>query len=175
MFSDVQMYEDSLKEKLRDFAHLLIIGVGNELGCDDAAGIELSRQMKREFRRSRKVSIIEAGTTPENSTSIIRRLRPSHILIVDAAQMGLPPGSVRIIERSEIGGFGFSTHSLPLSLLIDYLEKNSQAIVVLVGIEPLDVGFGKKLSKPIAKSIGDLIGILRKIIKSVDCGSAQGV
>jgi hydrogenase 3 maturation protease len=175
MFSDVLMYENSLKEKLRDIGHLLIIGVGNELGCDDAAGVELSRQMRREFRRSKKVDIIEAGTTPENYISSIRKLRPSHILIVDAAQMGLSPGSVRIIERSEIGGFAFSTHSLPLSFLIDYLEKNSQAVVIVVGIEPLDVGFGKKLSKPIAKSIVDLVGILRKIIKSVDCEVAMEV
>jgi hydrogenase 3 maturation protease len=164
MFSDAMKYENSLKERLRGIGHLLVIGVGNELGCDDAAGVELSRQMKREFPRSKKVSIIEAGTTPENFTSSVSRLCPSHILIVDAAQMGLPAGSVRIVERGEIGGFTFSTHSLPLSFLIDYLEKNSGAVVVVVGIEPLNIGFGRRLSKPVADSILDLVRVLRRII-----------
>jgi len=167
MFSDVLMYENSLKERLRDSEHLLIVGVGNELGSDDGAGVELSRKLKREFRGAKKVSVIEGGTTPENFTSIIRKLRPSHILIIDAAQMGLRPGSVRIIEKGEISGFGFSTHSLPLSFLIDYLEKNSRAIVVVVGIEPLNVGFGKQLSKPVADSIVNLVRVLRQIINQI--------
>jgi len=161
------MARNSLTERMRGIKLLLIIGVGNELGCDDGAGIELSRRMKREFQGSRRVRIIEAGTTPENLTSIVRRLRPSHILLVDAAKMGLVPGSTRILERSEISGFSFSTHSLPLSLLIDYLEKNSRAVITVVGIEPLNVGFGKKLSKPVVDGIADLVRILKQIINSV--------
>jgi hydrogenase 3 maturation protease len=168
MFSDVLMSENSLREKMRGIRHLLIVGVGNELGGDDGAGIELSRQLKKEFRNSRKVNIIEAGTAPENFISVVRRLHPSHVLIVDAAQMGLPPGSARIVEKDEITGFGFSTHALPLSVLVDRLQKDSGAFVTVVGIEPLNVGFGKTLSEPVMNSIVNLIGALRKIINSID-------
>lgn len=166
MFSDVVMFENSLKERMRGIRHLLIIGVGNELGCDDAAGIELAKQMKGQLSRRGRVSIIEAGTTPENFTSIIRRIHPSHILIIDAAQMGLQPGSVRIVERNEITGFSFSTHALPLSFLVDHL-KDSGAIIIVVGIEPLNIGYGKELSKPIMEGIANLAGILRQIISSI--------
>jgi hydrogenase 3 maturation protease len=167
MFSDVLMSENSLREKMRGIRHLLIVGVGNELGGDDGAGIELSRQLKKEFRNSRKVNIIEAGTAPENFISVVRRLHPSHVLIVDAAQMGLPPGSARIVEKDEITGFSFSTHAPPLSLLVDRLQNDSGALITVVGIEPLNVGFGKKLSKPVMNSIVNLIGALRKIINSI--------
>jgi hydrogenase 3 maturation protease len=167
MFSDVPMFENSLRERMRGIRHLLIIGVGNELGGDDAAGIELSRQMKRELRRSRRVSIIEAGMAPENFTSIIRRLHPSHILIVDAAQMGLPPGSVRVVEQNEITGFSFSTHALPLSFFIDRLKKDSDAVIIVVGIEPSNIGFGEKLTKPIMDSIANLVETLRHMINSI--------
>lgn len=164
MFRDVPMFENLLAERMRGLKHLLIVGVGNELGCDDAAGIHLSRRIRREFPRSKRMSSIEAGTTPENFTSIIRGLRPSHVLIVDAAKMGMAPGSLRILQKNEIMGFDFSTHSLPLSILIDYLEKSSRAVVIVVGIEPLNVGFGKKLSKPVLGSITDLVRILKQII-----------
>jgi hydrogenase 3 maturation protease len=87
---------------------------------------------------------------------------------VDAAQMGLPPGSARIVEKDEITGFGFSTHALPLSVLVDRLQKDSGAFVTVVGIEPLNVGFGKTLSEPVMNSIVNLIGALRKIINSID-------
>jgi len=164
MFRGIPMFENLLAERLRGLKHLLIVGVGNELGCDDAAGVQLARTVKREFSRSKRMSAVEAGTTPENFTSIIRRFRPSHVLIVDAAKMGMPPGSLRILERNEITGFDFSTHSLPLSILIDYLEKSSRATVIVVGIEPLNVGFGKKLSKPVLGSIADLVKILKQVM-----------
>ena len=166
MFSDGVMFEDLLTRRIGNFKHLVIIGMGNELGGDDGAGIQLSRQMKKEFRGSGKVTIIEAGTAPENYASVVQKLRPSHVLIVDAAKMGLPPGSLQIVEKNEITGFGFSTHSLPLSIFISYLEDNAAASITVVGIEPLNTGFGKKLSKPVVDGIGKLMALLRHIARS---------
>jgi hydrogenase 3 maturation protease len=167
MFSDVKMIKDSLKEQLKDVKRLLVIGVGNELGCDDAAGVELARQLKKGLPKSGRASVIEAGTTPENFTSAVNNLHPSHIVIVDAAKMGMQPGSVKIIEKAEITGFSYSTHTLPLSFLIDFLEKSSGAVITAIGIEPLNVGFGEKISRPVRGSITSLIRVLQQIINSM--------
>jgi hydrogenase 3 maturation protease len=167
MFSDVRMLEE-LRERLKGAKRLLVIGVGNALGCDDAAGVELSRRLKKELRKSRRASVIEAGASPENFTSVVNRLHPSHIVIVDAAKMGLQPGSVRIVEKAKITGFSYSTHTLPLSFLIGLLEKSSGAVITVIGIEPLNVGFGEKISRPIRDSIASLAKVLQQIIHSMD-------
>jgi hydrogenase 3 maturation protease len=167
MFSDVRMFEE-LRERLNGVKRLLVIGVGNALGCDDAAGVELSRRLKKGLPKSGRASVIEAGASPENFTSVVNRLHPSHIVIVDAAKMGLQPGSVRIVEKAEITGFSYSTHTLPLSFLIGLLEKSSGAVITVIGIEPLNVGFGEKISRPIRDSIASLARVLQQIIHSMD-------
>jgi hydrogenase 3 maturation protease len=153
-----------LKEKLKGFTRLLVLGVGNQLKGDDSAGIEFARQLKQQVKSQGKVNIIEAGVAPENFTWAIRKFRPSHILIVDAAQMRMLPGSTRIVEKGEIAGFSFSTHNLSLSFLVGYLEKEFNSEVIVVGIEPSNLVFGGKISKPVMGAIGLLVGTLRQVL-----------
>jgi hydrogenase 3 maturation protease len=112
-----------LKTRLKGFTRLLVLGVGNEFKGDDAVGIEFARQLKRRVGFSADLNVVEAGVAPENFTWVIRSFHPSHILIVDAAKMGMPTGSTRIVEKGEIDSLSFSTHNLSLSFLADYLEK----------------------------------------------------
>jgi len=153
-----------LKEKLKGFIRLLVLGVGNELKGDDAAGIEFARQLKRQIGLSSEINIIEAGLAPESFTWVIRKFHPSHILIVDAAQMGMPPGSARIVEKGEIAGFSFSTHNLSLSILVSYIKKEFNSEVVIVGIEPSNLELGEKISKPVLDAVERLIETLRQVL-----------
>jgi len=158
------LLEDVLLERLRGASRLLVLGVGNELKGDDGGGVELARRLKEEGYLQRGVRIIEAGATPENFTAAIRKYHPSHVLIVDVAEMGLQPGSVRIVEKDDMAGLSFSTHVLPLSLLIDYLQNELDAKVVVLGIEPLRLEFGRGISDPVMKGIISLVGLLRKVL-----------
>nr|MDO8134273.1 hydrogenase maturation peptidase HycI [Candidatus Njordarchaeum guaymaensis] len=154
----------TLKEKLKGFKRLLVLGVGNQLKGDDAAGIEFARQLKRRVGLSSEMSIIEAGVAPENFTWGVRKFHPSHILVVDAAQMGMRPGSTRIVEKGEIAGFSFSTHNLSLSFLVGYLEKEFDSEVIIVGIEPSNLEFGETISKPVMDAVELLVGTLRRVL-----------
>jgi hydrogenase 3 maturation protease len=155
-----------LKRRLRGFTRLLVLGIGNQLKGDDAAGIELARQLKRQVGLSKEISVVEGGVAPENFTWVIRDVHPSHILIVDAAKMGMQAGSMRIVEKGEIDSFSFSTHNLSLSFFADYLEKEFGSKVTIVGIEPSNSDFGKGISKPVMESLKVLVravlGILSK-------------
>jgi hydrogenase 3 maturation protease len=77
--------------------------------------------------------------------------------------MGLPPGSVRIIEREMISGLTISTHSLSLSLIAEYLEKEMGTNVTVVGIQPLNVGSGQRISEPVAQSLNSLENVLSSV------------
>src|SRR5512146_590776 len=76
-----------------------IVGIGNSLRSDDAAGILITRTLAQQECAADKdrVLIVEAGHAPENHTAELRVFAPDVILLVDAADMGKEPGAVEWI------------------------------------------------------------------------------
>jgi 23S rRNA (cytidine1920-2'-O)/16S rRNA (cytidine1409-2'-O)-methyltransferase len=120
-----------LKEWAEGASLVLVIGVGNELRADDVAGRLVVHALKAPVGR---VKAYFAGTVPESATRIVRRLRPSHIIIVDAAIMGLEAGSIRLLDLAEADSLP-GTHTAPLSLLRDSLP-DVPARWLILGIQP---------------------------------------
>jgi hydrogenase maturation protease len=73
--------------------------------------------------------------------------------------MGLPAGEIRIIPKEKIGRMNISTHGIPLSVLITYLEHEADYIIV-IGIQPKYMS--GTMSSAVKKSVDHLIDILRK-------------
>lgn len=116
-----------------------IVGIGNELSGDDAAGIAVTRALHSKLRNhpmAPSFSIIEAGTAPENITATLRRFDADLVVLVDAAQMDQAPGTVRWCDAESAEGFGASTHTLPLNLFALYLQSEIGCEVKLLGIQP---------------------------------------
>jgi hydrogenase 3 maturation protease len=138
----------------------MVLGIGNRLGGDDAAGtcvvdILNQRQNKNEALLPTEIMAIEVGTAPESYTSVIRRHRPDLLILVDAAEMGLPPGVLRAITPEKISILSFSTHNIPLSTFISYVEEFCGEILI-VGVQPEQTGMGNGLSKAVRKSVKKL-------------------
>jgi hydrogenase 3 maturation protease len=137
----------------------IVLGIGNPLGGDDAAGPFLVRMLKGGRQRmdepSSEITAIDAATAPESHTSTIRQHRPDLLILVDAADMGLPPGALRAIPPEKIGVLSFSTHHMPLSMFISYVQEFCGK-VLLVGVQTERTEMGKRLSKVVLKSMRDL-------------------
>jgi hydrogenase 3 maturation protease len=138
----------------------IVLGIGNPLGGDDAAG-SLVVDMLNQRRRGAKtffppeITAIDAGTAPESYTSVIRRHRPDLLILVDAADMSLPPGTLRTITPEKISVLSFSTHSMPLSVFISYVGEFCGK-VVLVGLQPEQTQTCAGISTAVHKSVKDL-------------------
>ncbi len=137
----------------------LILGVGNVLKGDDAVGPYVVERLAACAVDALKA--IDCGTVPENYTSVVRRLQPDRLVIVDAADMGLPPGSVRIVPKSRAGALGLSTHSMPLSMFMDYVG-GLVGHVTLVGIQPESMRLGNELSDCVCAAAGALVEAIRE-------------
>jgi hydrogenase 3 maturation protease len=138
----------------------IVLGVGNRLGGDDAAGTCLvdmlnQRRKKAEAHAPIEITAIDAGTAPESYTSVIRRHRPDLLILVDAADMGLPPGALRTIGPDEIRTVSFSTHHMPLSLFVSYVNEFCGK-VLLIGVQPERMEIGGVISKAVRKSVKKL-------------------
>src|SRR5690242_13669932 len=87
-------------------ARIAILGVGNQFRSDDGAGVLIARALsEREgAQASDHLLVIEAGHAPENTTGELRKFAPELVLIIDAADMGVEPGSVQWIPEESIDG-----------------------------------------------------------------------
>jgi len=137
--------------------------IGNRDGGDDAVGPYIADQLKEE---NVDFEIIDCGTTPENYTGEVKRLKPKKLLIIDAVEMGLEPGQIRIVPKDKIGVMHISTHGIPVSVLIGYLQQYIDK-VIFIGIQPMKMS--GKISDIVKKSGDVLIKlILQKKIQNID-------
>jgi hydrogenase 3 maturation protease len=138
----------------------VVLGIGNRLGGDDAAGICVVDMLNQRRHRaktlpSREIMAIDTGTAPESYTSVIRQHRPDLLILVDAADMGLPPGALRTITPEKISILSFSTHHMPLSMFIAYVTEFCGK-VLLVGVQPERTETDSGISKAVRKSVKKL-------------------
>jgi len=133
----------------------LILCIGNREGGDDGIGPYIAKRLKSDSPHD---IVLDCGTTPENYTGIIKQQKPKTLILIDAAEMDLSPGEIRIIPKEKLGTMHLSTHGIPLSVLIQYLEKEVPHII-LIGIQSETMQ--GKISNPVKKSGDDLIDFLK--------------
>jgi len=134
----------------------VILTVGNSLMGDDAAGPNLASLLMK--NPAAGWDIIDGGAAPENEVQRVRALRPARVLVVDAAEMGLDPGDIRLVDESIIAAQCFmTTHTLPLTFLIEAL-RDFAADVQLLAIQPSLVAFGF----PMSPAVSDAVALIHR-------------
>lgn len=156
---------DKLREVLKGARRVAVVGVGSRIRGDDALGLEVARRLREAGLRG--VLVIEAETVPENFTGELRRFRPSHVLLVDAAHFGGRPGDVVVApSSSSTHGVSFSTHHMPLSMFARFVEASIGAKVILVGVQPGSL-HGEGLSPEVEEAVSLLTKILSEVLSEL--------
>lgn len=145
---------------------LAVVGIGSDLRGDDVAGLLLLRHLRAVLagQRSRTIRLFNGGTAPENLTGAIAKFRPSHILLVDAANLGQKPGTIQLIAPESIEGLSSSTHVLPLNILTSYLQHILPCQTMIVGIQPEQTGFSLTHSRTIDQATYRLARIILQAV-----------
>ncbi len=132
----------------------VVLTVGNNMMGDDGAGPLLAELMTR--RPIPGWTVVDGGSAPENVVHSVHALRPQRVVVVDAADMSLVPGDIRLIDPADIAGmFIMSTHNLPLSFVIDQLKEEIPE-VWFVGIQPDVVAFYFPMTEPVTQAVNRL-------------------
>ncbi len=142
-----------------------ILGVGSEEWGDDAAGLWAARRLQQRLNPSENLTVIEAGSMPENFAGLLRKFSPDFILLIDATRGGSQPGKISWIEVNEIGGVSAFTHGLPLSVQAEYLRNELGCEVGLIGIEGASFNFGEPLSLPVRRAVNSFVRELVTLFK----------
>lgn len=165
----MQKLKDQLKKKLEGVCRLGILGVGSELRGDDAVGLYVARNLGRKSKTAGFVDVraFLGHTAPESLTGEIKKFRPTHLLIVDAASMDRAPGEACLFDiEDEREGISFSTHRMPLKILAGYLRQFFPCSIMVLGIQPQTMDFGKKPSKPVQASARAICRLIREVLKT---------
>jgi hydrogenase 3 maturation protease len=149
-----------------------VIGIGQEMRGDDAAGPEVARRLVARSRPPEArpalaptLLILDAGPAPENQTGPLRRFAPDLVILVDAARMEEPPGAVRWLPWQETAGLSGSTHTLPPSMLATYLTAELGCEVALLGIQPQAIDFDAPLSTAADQAVEEVVAGLAEILQ----------
>lgn len=157
-------FKSQLSDFLSDCDKLIVLGVGNELKCDDGVGPFVIKKLKEENIENNNLMFINAETVPENFTGKLRKENPTHIIIVDACLMDGQPGDMKIVNKYDFSNIGISTHSMSLSFFVRYLEKDNDFRIIFVGIEPESMDYSENLTENVEKAAYEFIDILKGII-----------
>jgi hydrogenase 3 maturation protease len=138
-------------DRLREFLALraCIVGVGNRLKGDDAAGCLVLDRVAGRLR----AHCVDAGAAPENILEPVARRDPEAILLIDAADFGAAPGAVRLFAPDGLAAGGVSTHGVSLGLACAYWRERTGARIGLLGIQPGSVTLGKAPTDAVLRAV----------------------
>jgi len=155
----------SLKKELAKLTNrlqgkVLIVGIGNRLRGDDGVGPEIIKRLNKPLPR---ILLFDVGEVPENYLGKIVKEKPNTIVLIDAVDLGSPPGTIKIIEKDDIKDESLSTHDVSLNLVAKYLQKETSADVFLLGIQPETTEFGREISRQVKKGLEKIVRMLERV------------
>ena len=154
-----------LKDWLAGSSKIVIAGIGNPIRTDDFVGVKVIQDL--EGRVPENVFLIECETVPESYIQEIVEIRPSHLLLIDAAILGLGPGETKLINPEQVADFpAITTHVLPLRIFCEYIAKNTSAKIGLLLIQPGNIEFGEGLTPEVTATARKIVRLLLQYLGS---------
>lgn len=134
---------------------IAILGIGNRLRGDDAAGSIIAENLA-----AKGMTSFDSSTVPENFTGALRKAAPDTLIIVDACNIGIKPGEFRKVPLHKFeNNDSFNSHSPEIIELINYLHEFIPEIL-FIGIEPSSMELDTRLSHEVESGIKKLEKII---------------
>ena len=164
----------SLAKNRNHGARVALVGIGNEINGDDGAGVWIVHTLSQSLPEKPGAPsalwvdwlFVEAGLAPENFTGTLRRFLPDLVVLIDAADMGLSAGDIASLDWTAAGGWSASTHTLPLNMLSSFLVSELNCQVMVLGLQPLQMGMDQPLSEPIELAVKEIVTEFQKWMKT---------
>ncbi|MCW4054307.1 MAG: hydrogenase maturation protease [Candidatus Bathyarchaeota archaeon] len=155
--------QGALKKWFATAEKVVVAGIGNPIRRDDFVGVKIVQDLKGKVPK--KVFLIECETIPESFMENIVDFKPSHVLLVDAAILGLKSGDTRLMFPEQVTDFpAITTHVLPLRIFCEFITKMTEAKIALLLIEPENTELGEGLTPSVQATAEKIARILLKCL-----------
>ncbi len=140
-------------------APALVLGFGNVLLRDDGAGVRLVERLRSECGES-FAHFIDAGTLSFSLLSYVEAT--NSMLVIDAADIDSPPGTIRLFEGTVMDRFLTSSrrrtvHEVGLIDLLDMarLQDCLPRRRALLCVQPQRIDWSEELSVPVTAALSE--------------------
>jgi hydrogenase maturation protease len=140
-------------------ANFLVLGLGNLLMNDDAAGLKAIYALRESYPERADLQLIDGGTLGLDLLTYVEWA--DKLLLIDAIDLGIEAGSVALLEGDAIDPVletKVSPHQVGLSdlLAVTELMGNRPAEVTLLGIQYASIEMEMTLSPAVAAGLTKL-------------------
>jgi hydrogenase 3 maturation protease len=151
-----------LREQLATWmqGNVVVMGIGNPCRGDDGAGSLLAQLISA----APGVRVIDAQDVPENYMRQVVGEGPDTVVLIDSVDLGSAPGSVALLDKEQVAGYWPSTHRMPLTLLMDYLGRETHARTFLIAIQPRHTAFMQPMSGEVHASVVSIAEVLKDVL-----------
>ena len=154
----------------------LILGIGNTLLADEGLGIHLLDYLIKHYPDLPGVTYLDGGTLSFTLAGPIADCQ--RLIVVDAAAMGTPPGTVQVFEGMamdrQLSLHAKTVHEVSLADLFDIarLTDTLPERRALVGIEPAVVDWGSEPTPVVQAAIPEAMARVHDLIAAWDAEAA---
>jgi hydrogenase maturation protease len=148
-----------------DSAPILVLGLGNLLLGDDAAGLRLVERLAAESGYGDQVEFVDGGTQGMALLGCLTGRKA--VLLLDATGLGGAPGTVHVLDgpaiealaakRASTAHEGNALELLAAARLLQAVDGDAAPEIRLVGIEPARIATGIGLSPEVEAAMDSAI------------------
>jgi hydrogenase maturation protease len=144
-----------------------VVGLGNLILSDEGVGVHVVQRLAEAYGFPDDVVLIDGGTS---AIDLLDQLvEAEHIIFIDAARIGEPPGSIVALEGARLPVWfreRMSPHQIGLADLLATLSllDHTPESVTLIGIEPQSMELGTELTPDVEAAVGEA---LRKVLEKL--------
>lgn len=148
---------------------ILVLGIGNTLLADEGVGVVAMHELEARFGTREDMEFLDGGTL--SFTLAVPISECTALLVIDAAELGAAPGTVRSFEGEEMDRFlgrnrKSSVHEVGLLDLmsVSRLTGHWPERRALIGIQPALVDWGEALTPAVAAALPEACATASEII-----------
>ncbi len=143
---------------------VLVLGIGNLLWADEGFGVRCVEALAAGWTLPPGVSVMDGGTQGLALLPYIQAAR--RLLVFDAIDYGLPPGTLKVVEGDEVPRFmgvkKMSLHQTGFQEVLMAAEMTAQppAELVLIGVQPEELeDYGGSLRPIVRERVADALAL----------------
>jgi len=141
----------------------LVIGLGNPLMGDDGAGVAALEWLREGWDLPPEVELVDGGTWGMNLLPLIESTH--RLILLDAIDTGSPPGTLTVLERSDLPRYfalKLSPHQIDLREVLALAELRGALPddLVALGIQPQRIAMEAELSPLVGAGIPKLVDLV---------------
>ncbi|WP_428419736.1 HyaD/HybD family hydrogenase maturation endopeptidase [Methylibium sp.] len=141
---------------------ICVLGIGNVLWADEGFGVRCIEALQRRYEFAPNVQLIDGGT---QGLYLIQHVQAAgRLLIFDAIDYGLPPGTLKLIEDDDVprfmGAKKMSLHQTGFQevLMLALLTEKYPKQVLLIGCQPEELeDYGGSLRPSVKQALEDAL------------------